>query len=127
MLRLFSLLLISVCAWAETPPVTGAVVSVDLKVMCTPGYSATVRPPVAYTNKIKTRLAAKMKVNPKDYELDHLVPISIGGDPRSLNNLWMQSWPDARKKDVLEADLHRSVCAGRSSLGYAQKRMMAWK
>lgn len=120
-------LMLSGIAYADTPPVKGAVVQVPLRAMCVSGYSATVRPPVSYTNSLKAKLGKKQGVNPRDYELDHLVPISIGGDPRSPENLWMQPWPDARKKDVRESELHRLVCTGRISVSKAQAEMAGWK
>jgi hypothetical protein len=42
------------------------------------------------------------------YELDHFVPLAIGGHPRSEDNLWLQSWVgawNARVKDRLERRL----------------------
>jgi hypothetical protein len=43
------------------------------------------------------------------------------------NNLKMQPWPEARRKDLMEIKLHRMVCAGQISLVEAQKRMENWK
>ena len=56
------------------------------------------------------------------YELDHLIPIELGGSNDS-SNLWPQ--PAAgmgfHQKDVLENRLHDLVCAGQLDLATAQK------
>lgn len=32
-------------------------------------------------------------------ELDHLIPLGLGGDPTPRDNLWLQIWPEAAIKD----------------------------
>ena len=47
------------------------------------------------------------------YELDHFVPLAVGGDPRSEDNLWLQSWVgpwNATVKDRLERRLQIMTC-----------------
>ena len=46
------------------------------------------------------------------YELDHLIPIAIGGS-NSPRNLWPELLSDAGQKDRLEARLARELRAGR--------------
>jgi hypothetical protein len=56
-------------------------------------------------------------------ELDHLIPISLGGDPRAVANLWPEAWegPDgARVKDRLELRLLQLVCRHQAELATAQ-------
>ena len=92
--------------------------------ICQRGYTAQVRPPRKVTDTIKRRLANGLPGSPQDYELDHLIPIGLGGHPRSLKNLWLQSWPEAATKDRDELRLHREVCAGRMTLEQAQHDML---
>src|SRR5215470_18458849 len=93
--------------------------------ICTRGYTTKVRPPRKVTDAIKRRLAHGLPGAPTDYELDHLIPIGLGGHPRSLQNLWLQTWPEAATKDRDELRLHRDVCAGRITLKQAQQEMLA--
>lgn len=58
------------------------------------------------------------------FELDHLVPLSLGGANRA-SNLWpeprdVRPW-GAEAKDRLEDRLHVLVCRGRISLPDAQR------
>ncbi|HKW93127.1 MAG TPA: hypothetical protein VJX92_14620 [Methylomirabilota bacterium] len=92
--------------------------------ICQRGYTAKVRPPRKVTDAIKRRLATGLPGTPQDYELDHLIPLGLGGDPRSPNNLWLQTWTEAAIKDRDELRLHREVCAGRMTLEQAQREMV---
>lgn len=56
------------------------------------------------------------------YELDHLIPLELGGDNANAN-LWPEAAappPGFHQKDLLEDALHTLVCAGSMSLGEAQ-------
>jgi hypothetical protein len=63
------------------------------------------------------------KVGPSDYELDHIVPLELGGCADCLTNLWMEplTSPGAHEKDRVENYLHREVCNDRIPLEQAQK------
>jgi hypothetical protein len=59
----------------------------------------------------------------RDYEEDHLIPLSIGGNPKDERNIW----PEPRNtefgaeiKDELELRLMHLVCRGNLPLATAQ-------
>ncbi|MBK4737935.1 hypothetical protein [Noviherbaspirillum pedocola] len=94
--------------------------------VCVKGWTKTVRPPAYYTNKLKKiqiREYGYADTRPSDYEEDHLVPLSVGGNPTDPNNLWPQprnsEW-GADKKDQLEFALYKAVCRGEMSLADAR-------
>jgi len=62
----------------------------------------------------------------KHYQMDHLIPLSLGGHPTDLKNIWPQvlitKW-SARRKDYLEEILHEKVCKGEISLKEAQEQV----
>jgi hypothetical protein len=107
---------------AIDPAVTQANVRATV---CKLGYTKTVRPPKERTQSIKHQLLIEQKLpgSVKDYELDHLVPLELGGHPTSASNLWLQRWDEARKKDEQEAALRKAVCAGHLTLEQAQERI----
>jgi hypothetical protein len=59
----------------------------------------------------------------KHYQMDHLIPLSLGGHPTDSKNIWPQlllaKW-SARRKDYLEEVLHDKVCKGELGLKEAQ-------
>ena len=101
--------------------------------ICVPGWTKTIRPPTSYTNKLKYRQMqdGALPLSARDYELDHLIPLSIGGHPTSPDNLWPQPWKGeygAHRKDVLENVLHRLVCSGKLPLADARRAIAGdWK
>ena len=95
--------------------------------VCVRGYTKTVRPPAYYTNDLKKRQIREYGYpdrNPKHYEEDHLIPLSLGGNPRDERNLWPEprngEW-NAGRKDQLEFVLYRMVCRGEIGLLEAQQ------
>lgn len=57
-----------------------------------------------------------------DYEIDHLVPLELGGS-NDIKNLWPQSKETAPRKNEVEAWLRRQVCEGTFSLEAAQNAL----
>jgi hypothetical protein len=110
----------------QRAPVPGAVDShvTQATIHSQRGYAARVRPPRKVTDAIKRRLANGLAGSPRDYELDHLIPLGLGDHPTSPNNLWLQTWTEAPIKDRDELRLHRDVCAGRTTLEQAQHEMV---
>jgi hypothetical protein len=97
--------------------------------ICVPGYTASVRPSTSFTEGVKGKLLREQSLPPersKDYELDHRIPLALGGHPRSLKNLALQLWdgPDgAKTKDRLEVKMQKLVCANRLLLDVARKEI----
>lgn len=94
--------------------------------ICVAGYSKTIRPPSHETKQIKAGLLRAARIEAShisDFELDHIIPLSLGGHPRDLTNLELQPWAGergARRKDALELRLHNLVCRDGMSLNDAQ-------
>jgi hypothetical protein len=101
------------------------------KTICVKGWTATIRPPAAYTNVLKKEQLAIWQYpdqSPSHYEEDHLISLELGGAPRSHKNLWPEPWPQARLDDKgIEARLHRQVCNGALTIRQAQKLELAYK
>jgi hypothetical protein len=100
--------------------------------ICVPGWSKNERDtyaPRTYTDPLKTELMKSYGLDPAsraNYELDHLIAIEDGGDPRSVNNLWPEPYDiqeNAHIKDAFENYLHRQVCNGSISLSDAQSEL----
>ena len=94
--------------------------------ICKAGWTATVRPPTRWTNKLRDRLTPAGN-RPLDGELDHRLSIEDGGAPADPRNLWWQVYRDrygARVKDVLETRLKRLVCAGTIGLDEARNALL---
>ena len=89
--------------------------------ICTTGYTAKVRPPEAQTEAFKFNAAypAYGIASGTETELDHLVPLELGGDNDEAN-LWPEVPPSPNPKDSVEDALNRAVCEGRVSLASAQ-------
>lgn len=112
---------------ATVPGATYAFVAQDNidSTICTTGYTASIRPSTAFTNRLKARLLDEQQLTGTvdDYELDHLISLELGGHPSDVRNLWMQPYAgpcNARDKDRLETRLKRLVCTGHITLHQAQ-------
>jgi hypothetical protein len=137
-MRLTTSLLIAIASSINSVPVNAMPVGVinpeitqgNLKsTICRPGYTKTIRPKVSYTNAIKRKWLYP-ETNLRDYELDHVVPLGIGGHPSNHGNLFLQSWEGkcgARVKDVDESRWHRRLCGGQVTLKQARSHFMPWR
>ena len=96
------------------------------RTICESGYTKSVRPATSYTNRVKKKLMRDAGIDEArigDYELDHIVPLALGGHPRKLSNLMLQPWEGehgAKAKDMLEVRLQSLVCHGKLDLTDAQ-------
>lgn len=97
----------------------GRVDSTDRAVVCVAGYSAAHRPPSRETNKIKAAAVRAYAVT-EPAELDHLVPLSLGGS-NDVRNLWPEPGPIPNGKDKIEASLLTAVCKHGADLEAAQR------
>jgi hypothetical protein len=118
-------------SWTLTPGVLNpAVTQATLRsTVCKAGWTRTIRPPVSYTNALKTRqlAAAHLRGPPSAYQEDHLISLELGGSPTDPRNLWPEPYPRAAAVDRIENDLNHRVCAGTLSLAEAQRRESALK
>ena len=90
--------------------------------VCVPGYSASVRD---VSEGLKDQVYASYGL-PRDppgkYEVDHLIPLALGGS-NDIANLWPESAeprPGPDEKDRVENYLHDQVCSGAMPLQQAQ-------
>ena len=111
----------------ETPGAIDPAITQDTidATICRPGYARAVRPAYAITGPLKRRMMdAQHPGEPMaDYELDHLIPISIGGAPLDARDLWLQprrGQANAGDKNVLAYVLWRLVCTHQVPLATAQ-------
>lgn len=105
---------------AVDPAVTPANVH---STICVRGYTKRVRPPTSYTTPLKRRLILRYgftDIHLRDYELDHLVALELGGSPTRVRNLFPEPISQARAKDRVEDRLHAEVCSGQLGLRQAQ-------
>lgn len=108
---------------AINPAITQA--NIDTTI-CIPGFARSIRPDEQYTYNLKRRqmrLYGHQGERLRFYEEDHLIPLSLGGNPIDEQNLWPQpragAW-NAAVKDQLEFVLWHKVCAHRVALRTAQ-------
>jgi hypothetical protein len=117
------LLMLAAVPGALNPAVTQATIG---QTICVRGWSASVRPPWAYTNAIKLRLVTARHGRMSDYELDHAVALEVGGATRDPSNLWIQRHKGkygSYAKDRLENKLHALVCDGTITLDEARREI----
>jgi hypothetical protein len=94
--------------------------------VCIPGYAKKVRAVPAWLKGQAYAEYGITEYKTGDYEVDHLIPLSLGGS-NSIRNLWPQStktspW-NSFVKDVPERKLHKLVCAGQFDLKTAQSEI----
>jgi len=101
----------------------GDVLTRDVALICTVGYTATVRDVSDATKEQVYDSYGLFTHAPGAYEIDHLVSLELGGS-NDVRNLWPEIYDDpngARVKDVLENKMHDLVCAGSLDIVVAQQ------
>ena len=108
------------------PAVTQATIR---STICRRGWTATIRPPVSYTNALKrTQMRAYREAGPLSaYQEDHLISLELGGHPTDPRNLWPEPYPRASQVDAIENRLNAQVCDGTLTFAEAQRRESALK
>lgn len=84
------------------------------------------QPPASFLQEVfneQVKQYGLADTNIKHYQMDHLIPLSLGGAATDSKNLWPQvlltKW-SARRKDYLEEELHEKVCSNELTLKEAQ-------
>jgi hypothetical protein len=106
----------------------GDAFEVTVEDLCVPGYARKVRNVPAEMKREVYEEYGVTSHDPGDYEVDHLIPLELGGS-NSIKNLWPEShrtspW-NAQVKDRLEGKLHELVCSGQIDLKTAQQAIAA--
>ena len=102
----------------------GDTFEVRVQDLCVRGYTKKVRNVPAAMKREVYRKCGITSHGSGDYEVDHLIPLELGGS-NSIKNLWPEShrtspW-NAQVKDRLEGKLHELVCSGQLDLKTAQQ------
>jgi hypothetical protein len=92
--------------------------------ICRQGWTATIRPPVSYTNALKRKQMRQYREtgSMSDYQEDHLISLEMGGNPTDPRNLWPEPYPRAAEMDKIENELNSEICDGKLTLAQAQQR-----
>ena len=92
--------------------------------VCATGYAGSVRNVLREQYlQVYAEYGLSYPQRPGAYELDHLIPLELGGDNTDLN-LWPEPAapaPGFHQKDELENLLHDRVCSGQLALADAQR------
>ena len=102
---------------AIDPAVTQANIKMTI---CASGYTTKVRPSSSATNRLKAQMYKSYAIATGTVsELDHLVPLELGG-ANDAANLWPEVGKLPNPKDKVENDLRDAVCSGKVQLAAAQ-------
>ena len=112
----------------------GEVTSTDARMVCWRGYATHVRPRGKAWKRLRELAYARYGIKHgmrsiidasghrhAAYQIDHLIPLELGGAPADIRNLWPQPIATAHRKDRVEDALHAMVCEGSVSLASAQR------
>jgi len=91
--------------------------------VCQVGYASSVRD---VSQEVRDQVYEGYDITnrtPGQYQVDHLIPLSLGGS-NDISNLWPQPaspLPGFQEKDAVENYLHDQVCSGQMMLADAQR------
>jgi hypothetical protein len=97
----------------------GVFPSATVSVICVSGYTQRVRNVSSSTKDAVYAAYGIASHRARQYEVDHLVPLELGGN-NAIANLWPEVTPGYGEKDSVENELHGAVCSGQISLHTAQ-------
>lgn len=103
----------------------GDVLTTSANVICVSGYAKRTRD---VNSRTKDDVYAEYHIathGPGEYEVDHLIPLGIGGS-NDIKNLWPQPTeprPGRLEKDTLEDELHRRICDHSLDVGTVQREI----
>lgn len=101
----------------------GAVMTSDLEVICHQSTRERRHVPANVHRAAFTDYGLSYPQASGAFEVDHLIPLELGGD-NTIDNLWPEAaspGPGFREKDRVENYLHRRVCDGSMSVRDAQR------
>lgn len=97
----------------------GDTLTTDTARLCHPGYAQSVR---HVTHATKLTIYREYHRQPRCCEIDHLIPLELGGS-NSPKNLWAQPYPEAYAKDSVENWAHIQACTGKRPIRALQLQM----
>ena len=103
MAQLALMLALATPALALNPEVTQAPIN---ETICAPGYTYTVRPSWYNSSKLKQQLLkarGETWLSATKYQLDHIVPLCLGGSPTDPSNLQLEPWKKRTEKIELKS------------------------
>lgn len=101
----------------------GAVMKVDLEVVCHESTKGRRHVDASVHHRAFTDYGLPFPQPRGAFEVDHLIPLELGGD-NTIENIWAEAAeprPGFHEKDRVENYLHRKVCGGGMTLAEAQR------
>jgi hypothetical protein len=100
----------------------GAVMSTNVRAICSPGYTSSVRNVPQSLRLMVFRRYGLARHPAQSYEVDHLVSLAFGGS-NSIGNLWIEPAGTLgyHQKDAVENFVHDQICRGNVALADAQR------
>lgn len=100
----------------------GDVETTDLQIICH-SYTQSRRD---VPRSVRRAIFVKYGLSPNEphgsYEVDHLIPLELGGS-NDISNLWPEAAPGYHAKDIIENKLHSLVCSGKMNIVDAQSQI----
>jgi hypothetical protein len=114
---------------AALPPLNPAVTEDTLQsTTCVHGWTTTVRSSFFARQQMKLeKMKALGATDATAYQLDHIVPLCLGGSLDNPKNLQLQLWSEATRKDRMEIKLCCLVCTGQVGLAEARLAILDWQ